>query len=403
MAMMVMSASADAPIVVQLNAKLGPIVVGQAIEIDLQLDSTSNSPTFEPPQVIGALVIAVENQGRPASARFVVLPRKPGVLEIPSFRVRQDGRSGGSRPLQRTIAATPSAGRTSAFLGGVGSFEIGASIDRPTLQAGQALEYRIKMTGTAAWGSEQSPDLSSWAAKIPGLRVEPLASRLAPTDPPTRTFLYRLRPLKGGQLVLPPVAVAAFDPSSQTFRTRVTPRLIVEVAAPPTFNPAVIDEGVHEQPSSSWQSWRITKITSLGLMVALPSISAWLIWHRADMRKRRDPRRLAAKLAASLDHGWSDHEAAKRITEGFATFLQDARGRNPGVLTPPETVEAFASLSGDLELARSAGQLIERCDRFNYGRIESSESNLVDEAKRVLGGLVEGKGGEQPREAVETV
>ena len=84
----------------------------------------------------------------------------------------------------------------------------------------------------------------------PGFRVEPLPDQLEGVDPPVRTFRYRLRPAKSGRVVLPPVAVAAFDPTTRRYATRVTASLPIQVEEPPRFDPGSLSYLPFAKPSS---------------------------------------------------------------------------------------------------------------------------------------------------------
>ena len=102
-------------------------------------------------------------------------------------------------------------GRPAEFLGGVGRFELKAEATPRVVRVGQELDFRIKVTGPAAWGMTDRPELERFDRLPLGLRIEPKPDETT-GEPPARTFVYRLRPTEAGEAVLPPVAIAAFDP-----------------------------------------------------------------------------------------------------------------------------------------------------------------------------------------------
>src|SRR6202044_2483611 len=176
--------------------------------------------------------------------RFRVVARRPGTLEIPSIRARLGDSSGRSRPLRVSIRPVPAGGRSAEFLGGVGRFALSAEAVPAVVRVGQELEFRITVTGRAAWGMTDRPDLKRFARLKIGLRIEPRSGDLTP-EPPSRTFVYRLRPTRPGEEVLPPVSIAAFDPSTSRYVTRASPSVPIKVVAVPSFDPATIPDLSH--------------------------------------------------------------------------------------------------------------------------------------------------------------
>ncbi len=57
------------------------------------------------------------------------------------------------------IQPVPLEGRPAAFLGGVGRFALQAEAIPNVVRVGQELEFRIKVTGPAAWGMTDRPVL----------------------------------------------------------------------------------------------------------------------------------------------------------------------------------------------------------------------------------------------------
>ena len=342
---------------------------------------------------------------KPSVARYLIVPERPGPFILPRFQARSGDRSGASKPIPLTIANVPIEGRTPAFLGGVGSFQVRAEAEPSTLRSGQTLEYRIKLTGPAAWGSVRAPDLSEWSSLTSGFRVESLPDVLEGVDPPIRTFRYALRPSRAGQVVLPPVAVAAFDPRTGRYATRVTSGLTIRVEEPPRFDPARLDYGSNGLGAGERRLGFL--FVGLGLGIAtLATVGLYLFSKRAREAGHADPRRLALVLSRGLGDNRDESEAARAITEALTTFLEQVDGRSPGVLTPPEARDGVERVTDDRDLARSARELISRCDQARFGKRGGDARGLIDEGRGLFEGIAEvmgkkrGEGG--PREAVET-
>ncbi len=395
---------ADTSLRLTTRLPAGTHYVGQAIEVGVEVEGATGLPTVEPPRSTALDVHPLPSDGaRRDLWRFAVVPRQAGTLDLPPFRARSGDRSGNSKPIRLAVASVPLEGRTAAFLGGVGPFEIRAEAEPRSVQLGQTLEYRVKLTGPAAWGSVRSPDLASWTSLALGFRLEPLPDVLEGPDSPGRTFRYRLRPSKSGRAVLPPVAVAAFDPTTGRYATRVTASLPIRVEEPPRFDPGRLDYRPIAEVSSGDRSGVITIALAAALFVA--ATLAGFVWRagRRRLARRIDPRRLALELARGLGEVGDRGEAARAVAEAFSTFLQRADGRGPGVLTPPESREAVARLTRDRDLARRAERLIERCDRSSYGDGSGDGSGLIAEGRELFEGIARAVAREEgPREAVET-
>src|SRR4051812_18678692 len=103
----------------------GPYYVGQAVEVRVEVEGVQDTPVIEPARSIAATVWPLSrDETRPPTARFVIIPGRPGLLDLPAFRARSGDRSGASQPTRLAVVNVPAEGRTSAFLGGVGPFEV---------------------------------------------------------------------------------------------------------------------------------------------------------------------------------------------------------------------------------------------------------------------------------------
>ena len=104
-------------------------------------------------------------------------------------------------------------------------------------------------------------------------------------EPASRTFVYRLRPTKAGEAVLPPVAIASYDPALSRYVTQVTPSVPVRVVAVASFNPATIDDPESSRGSGRfiWVAWAVWGPSAVLLLAA----SALLTLVRRRMRRIR--------------------------------------------------------------------------------------------------------------------
>ena len=390
------------PLRVTIVVAPGPHYVGQAIEVQVQVEGSPESPSVEAPRVAGAEVRHLrQDRARPSAARFLIIPGHPGVLDVPPFRARSGDRSGASRSTRLTVVNVPAEGRTAAFLGGVGPFEVRAEAEPLSVRLGQTLEYRVHISGDAAWGSARPPDLGEHTKHA--LRVESLTDAFDDAVTPIRTFRFRLRPSRSGRVVLPPVAVASFDPKTRRYTTKATSSLSIRVEEPPRFDPARLDYE-HATPPGP-------RPLTIGLWTFAGSSAFGLIlWFRSVRRRKArpaDPRRLALELSRGLGGCDDEVEAARAVSEALTGFLQRVDGRTPGVLTPVEARAWFGRVTDDETLASLAQELVSRCDRARYGAGGDEAKELLAEGRRFFEGIAgvlarESSRGGGPREAVET-
>lgn len=374
---------------VEVEVARGVHHVGQGFELGVAVVGAGRRPEVDPPTVAGADVWMIRNNEiRPISvsgiggvvgesnvfvSRFRVVPRRAGTLEIPSIRAHLGDETGRSRPLRVTIQPVPAEGRPAEFLGGVGRFTLGAEAIPRAVRVGQELEYRITVSGPSAWGMTARPDLGRFDRLDLGLRIEPKAVELT-REPPSRTFSYTIRPTRPGEAVLPPVAIAAFDPSSRHYLTRVTPGVPIRVVAVPAFDPATIpDLG----PSADGEERRRTGIQRGALIVAaalLTGAALAIAWARRRARlagRLGGPvaaRRFAARVARDLARQTTtdDPALALVVIDGLIGYLRRGIGRPPGALTPDEASAGIARCKGSEELGAEAARITARCDALLY-------------------------------------
>ncbi len=339
------SLAASDPLKVTVVVASKPHLVGQGIEVRVVVDPTLDQgpPTVESPRVKDAAVFAIPaDPARPSAGRFMIVPEHAGPLDLPAIRARSGDRSGTSKPIRLLVANVPTEGRTSAFLGGVGPFEVRAEIDRPNVRPGETLEARLIVSGLAAYGSVRSPALSEWT--LPTLKLDPVEDRLQVAETPIRTFRYRLRPLKSGRITLPPVAVAAFDPTTRRYATRATSSLAIQVEEPPRFDPSLLGDPPGSTSSRGRRPWLVALAVGALAVVSGSMLVALVVARRRRKPKAADPRALALELSKGLRDGDDPVESARTVAEALTTFLNLAGGRPLGVLTPREARLEFRTL-----------------------------------------------------------
>ncbi|CAN5789562.1 BatD family protein [soil metagenome] len=129
------------------------------------------------------------------------------------------------------IVEPPAANRPAGYGGAVGTFELAVDPPHADLRVGEpaTLTYRVKGTGNfdrvAAAGIAGSAD---WKVYPGTTKVELEASGLGGT----KTFTQTIVPVHAGELEIPALALAYFDPISKAYRTARTAAVHVVVAPP---------------------------------------------------------------------------------------------------------------------------------------------------------------------------
>jgi hypothetical protein len=399
--------ASDDPVHVQAEVGRGPYFVGQGIEFRIRVAGQRRPPRIELPTIPHARAWHIGTDTRPISrsgigsivaeenvfiVRFRVVPTRPGMLQIPSVPVHVEERTERSQSLKVEILPVPAAGRPAAFLGGVGRFTLRAEVSASAVRVGQEFDFRITVSGPAAWGMTEPPELTHYDRVPLGLRI-----RTGPTqtnnEPPQRTFTYHLRPSRPGEAVLPPISIASFEPTLSRFMTQATPSVPIHVVAVLPFDPGTIDDGSLSRPvrpsvDGRWIAW---SLSAFALAAAYTTLTA--------VRKRLRSRRLARESAArhfaaglarslSLDgflpgiavfQGSSarvpsndDAEgplrpAARRVRDLLIHYLELGAERPRGALTPDEASKGVALVSRSVDLGTKAGRLMASSDRVLYG------------------------------------
>lgn len=379
------------PLRVRAVVPPGAFYVGQAIELQVAVVAAGERPRIFPPRIEDAEVTPTGTALRPIATSAIgdlvvsevnaygsfyrVVPRRAGTLQIPPFVARQGDLSGASNRFRLEVRPLPLAGRPREFLGGVGRFEVETDAQPRVLRVGQELDYQIRLTGPGARGATIRPELASFSRSPLGLRVEPLPIE-AVADPPARTFRYRIRPSRAGETALPPVAIAAFDPASARYVTKLAPGVAIRVVDVPRFDPEALDYGGPAVRATHPGGILIAAGALAGIVLA--GLGGAILLQR---KRRTDPRRWARRWARGLDAEGGAAEAGRKITDGLAVYLSRAAGRPPGVLTPDEARREIEALSGDPDLALRGCRLVAECDRARFSGRGASAAELVNEAR----------------------
>jgi hypothetical protein len=372
---------------VRVQVAPGPYLVGQGIELSVGVDARDQRPTLELPVPRDARLWVVGTSFRPISVaaigkmvsgenrfltRLRLVARTPGMLELPPVVARLGEREGKSAPIRLKFENPPMAGRPADFLGGVGEFTAEAEAEVGQARVGQEFLYRIRIAGPAAWGMTTRPDLARLKALPIAARVEALPDEVV-DEPPSRAFVFRIRPTKPGEVVLPPVSIASYDPRVKRYLTRATRGVPLTVVAVPAFDAEKLDYKPAEPGLLERAVLATAWLTAAAVLTASAIVAGMRLRTRWIESPRTGPwaaRRFARAAASDLVErpGASSSEAAGRVIDALIEYARLGADRPSGALTPEEARAAVAKASGSAELGLSAARLTARCDRILFAK-----------------------------------
>jgi tetratricopeptide (TPR) repeat protein len=172
--------------------------------------------------------------------RRAFFPITPGRYEIPPARLFYEMRRGilhapetftvESEPLPLVVLPVPEAGRPAAFTGGVGRYAMSASLAPSRVPAGEGVVLTVELVGLGNVRALPPPRLPALNGVETFPPTEETDSEIAGTTLQGRKrFEWILVPREPGELRIPPIEYATFDPGAETFITAVTPALELRV------------------------------------------------------------------------------------------------------------------------------------------------------------------------------
>ena len=136
-----------------------------------------------------------------------------------------------SQPLVLEVLPLPPAGRPAGFGGAVGRFTVSASVDKDRVKVGDAVNLSISVQGAGnlkAMGELSLPALPSWRVFEPATSVnQQKQADLVQGSKVIRTVLV---PRVSGDLVIPAITFAYFDPGRREYVQARSAPLTVSVA-----------------------------------------------------------------------------------------------------------------------------------------------------------------------------
>lgn len=298
----------------------------------------------------------------------LLFPTRTGLLEIPEARLRlvpAGGAFGVAAPIERGTKAlrvkvdplpdgTPEGSA-------VGSYEIQASVDRPSIALGDALTFRFKVKGRGnlKW-IDAAPALEMAGARVFPPRVISDLKTTRQGIEGSKTWEFVIVPERVGPYEIPSLPFSSFDPGTQSLRTARTEPIPLVVSAATSSGPTDAPRSVPTSVSLRADLDSADRdLSPAAFGLALVSLAAQAyVWRRRSSAPRSAGRSKSAVAAALLElqsenllSGTKERSAAR-----IAGCLESVFG--PRALWPSDdSGDRLRSLADDLEFLRFAPQL----------------------------------------------
>jgi BatD DUF11 like domain len=307
------------------------------------------NPTFYPPDMQSMLAYDVPGAGTERRAggssscfdalvyRRALFPLQSGRLVIPPAQLTYSLPTGASffsheasHELQTDSAVIvavdpPEADRPEDFDGAVGRFRLQTHVGSSTARVGDPLTITVRVSGTGNVKLLPRPRLTvPWASAVPSderVQIDSAGSRIGGS----KDFDWILTPRMAGDLDVPPVRYAYFDPATHRYAVARTDAVAVRVAAGAL---AVVDTGHQEPPlavrtvydGSTGVPLSSHPVFWLALALApLPAVRAR--WRRRRPRSARSTTPVARLEAVVTGAAGGDN--ARGLRRAYVTALAD--------------------------------------------------------------------------------
>jgi len=141
------------------------------------------------------------------------------------------------------IKALPAQGRPAAFSGAVGKFEVTSDVASTTGSTGDPLTLKIRVAGSGNFDrvlTNGLPASAEWKTYKPSTHFE---SAEGSNTRGAKTFEQSIVPLKAGAQEIPALRFSYFDPDAQSYVTKTTSPIAVEIAQSTAVAPAAVQPG----------------------------------------------------------------------------------------------------------------------------------------------------------------
>lgn len=355
--------------------------------------------------------------------RTALFPTQSGELRVGPMKLEGQMVTGGfffgrakpfsvaSEQLKITVKPLPEVGKPASFIGGVGSFEVSASLSSDRSTGGEPITLTITVNGTGNLGLLAAPVLPS----VPGLKIltpeikdnfSYATGRLSGS----RRFVYPVLPAADGRYRIPEIELGFFDPKSGSYYVKKTPALEFVASDVPaksgpveTASPGlrVIGSDIRHirdrlVGSAGWE--RAVGLEFILYPLGLLLLIAGVIFGRHQRRLQLDvgyarksrafrEARKRLKMAQSVLREGRRDEFYGLVRQAVLGFIGDRFNIEPGALTNAEIGTELNKRGIDSGLITELLDMINRCEvaRFSPSVVSCDPRELLTQAEKLLG------------------
>jgi hypothetical protein len=320
-----------------------------------------------------------------------------------------------SLPISINVKQLPEAGKPEGFQGAVGNFTITSSVDKTALKANEALNYKLKISGSGNFKLLKTPeltvatDIEKYDAKIADQLTETLNGVSG-----SREYTYLLIPRHGGEYKLAPYKYSFFNPVSKKYVVLSTAGhdLKVEKGDPGT-NVTAFSNGGQQDVAELEKDIRYIKTSTADLAVPVEGFYGstlfffalvagpisfllalgYRTWYRNHNKdavavKGRRASRLAAKHMANAQKHLSSGDPKiffEAVYKGLYGYLADKLNISAADLSKEIIEEALKTRSVGEAVIKEVDETIDLCEMARYAPMSGvSQPEVLEKAKRII-------------------
>ncbi len=316
----------------------------------------------------------------------LLFPTRAGSLEIPAARMRIgiprqsffDNGANVERSVDSLTIEVEALPEAPGFKGAVGSFRASATLDKTSLELGDAatLRFEVEGTGNLKW-IEEGPVVEIAETQVFPPRIQSDLKLTPRGASGRRTWEYVVVPETGGTVEVPPLAFVYFDPRSGRIERAETQPLQLEVRGGVTRSASMAARGARgapairaslDPPGALLPSTSARQI-ALALTLALALHGAlWLAPQLGELRRRHTgrvaPRRNVKHALSALQRVGKDGSSKEAAAAQIETTLHDLFGSLDDSAESSEGKRAARALLDEVQFIRYAPQLGDYDDKI---------------------------------------
>lgn len=353
----------------------------------------------------------------PLSMTFTVRQSEPsnslierffGAFEDVNYKIK-------SPPVTIHVKPLPATGKPDGFSGAVGSFHIDASLDKNELKANEALNYKLKISGSGNVMLLNAPKIEFPAdfEKYDPQVSDSISENLNGVSG-SREYAYLLIPRHEGNFTISPVKFSYFDPSSGSYVSLTTKAFQIKVnkANPETNNTTLLPAdqqdvktlgndiryiktarpGLDPVNGTFYRSALYYLLLAAGPLACLLAFAfrKWRAQYESDhiKVKSRQANKLAAKHLANAQRqllAGNTQAFYEAVFKGIYGYLSDKLNIPVAGLNKESIARQLHLRSLDEQLIHQLVETLDLCEMARFAPMaDLSEQNVFEKAKNII-------------------